>query len=41
MTFNSIKYTEEQYDDFMENGDKMNEYILNHQDIADYLISTN
>ncbi|HOV14988.1 MAG TPA: hypothetical protein PK771_11930 [Spirochaetota bacterium] len=40
--FNSIKYTEEQYNEFMEkNINQMNDYINNHPDISEYLISTN
>ena len=40
--FKSIKYTEDQYNGFIDkNANLMNEYISNHPEIAEYLISTN
>lgn len=40
--FNSIKYSEKEYNEFMEkNAASMSEFISAHPDIADYLISTN
>lgn len=40
--FNSIKYSEEEYNRFMENNiDEMNIYINSHKDIQEYLLSIN
>ncbi len=40
--FKSIKYSEQDYDKFMETHiDEMNDYIINHKVIADYLNSEN
>ena len=40
--FKSIKYTEEEYDSFMQNHiEEMNEYINEHKAIREYLISIN
>jgi len=40
--FDSIKYTEEEYDSFMTNNfDQMNEYINTHKKIQEYLTSIN
>ena len=40
--FKSIKYTEKEYNSFMEtNKNKLNNYLNDHPEIANYLISTN